>query len=91
MDILAPTHDGPIADDLAAAVHLDNDAQYAIDRPALEAFQLAGARRRFEELRPHVAALRDQAERAGVTAIDTLDDIVPLLFGTRSTNPTRSR
>jgi hypothetical protein len=68
------------ADDISQTLFLDNNEQYGLARPEVEAFQLRAAQRRFEELLPRLPALRDQASRYEVTRIGTLDDIVPLLF-----------
>jgi hypothetical protein len=42
--------------------------------------QLAGARKRFDELKGRVSALSRLAEEQGATEIRTLDDLVPLLL-----------
>ena len=46
----------------------------------LEAFQLAGLRERFEQLRPSIGVLTVLADQQAITAIDSLDDAAPLLF-----------
>jgi hypothetical protein len=51
-----------------------------LPRAELEAFQLAGLRERFEQLRQRVAVLTVLADQQSITAIDTLDDAAPLLF-----------
>lgn len=56
------------------------DELYALPRHEAEVWQLQSLQRRFEELRPRVSALRDLADRHGITRIDSLDDVVPLLF-----------
>lgn len=73
-------HPTPLADDISSTVYLSNDEQYGLDRAEVEAFQLRAAQRRLHELLPRVVALRDQAQRTGVTKIEQLNDVVPLLF-----------
>jgi hypothetical protein len=46
----------------------------------IQDIHLEGARRRFETLRGSVRALEKLAAEQGVERIDTLDDVVPLLF-----------
>jgi hypothetical protein len=53
---------------------------FSAGRRVVEEFQLQSARRRFEELAPRLAALKDQADRNAVTRIESLEDITPLLF-----------
>jgi len=67
-------------DDVTATVDRGWDELFAMDQAEVEAFQLAGARRRFEELGPTVQMLKAQAEETGISRIGKLDDIVPLLF-----------
>jgi hypothetical protein len=50
-----------------------------MDRAEVESFQLRSAQRRFEELAPKVRLLKRQVD-AGITAIRTLQHLVPLLF-----------
>ncbi len=45
-----------------------------------EAFQLAGLKYRFEQLRDNIPYLKKLADADDVQSIDTLDDAVPLLF-----------
>lgn len=68
------------ADDIARICYRSWDELFGIPRAEVEALQLKAARQRFEALLPTVAALRDQAERHGVTRLRDLDDLVPLLF-----------
>jgi hypothetical protein len=70
----------PAADEISRTVYLSNNEQYGLDRADLEAFQLRAAQRRFDELMPRLAGLRDHAQRAGITRISSLDDLSPLLF-----------
>lgn len=69
-----------VADDIAQYVFKKQDELYSMDRREVESFQLRCAQRRFEELTPGVAALKDQADQNGVTAIRALNDLIPLLF-----------
>ena len=45
-----------------------------------QAYQLAGLKFRFEQLRDKIPYLKKLADRDDVQSIDSLDDIVPLLF-----------
>jgi len=56
------------------------DELFSMDREQVEQFQLSAAATRFSTLAPQVSALAAQAEQAGVAAIGSLNDIVPLLF-----------
>jgi hypothetical protein len=69
-----------VADEISQYVYKSWDELFRMSREEVETFQLRSARRRFEELAPQVAALKEQADRNGVTRIDTLNDLVPLLF-----------
>jgi hypothetical protein len=74
-------HDGALqADDITRHAYKTWDELYAEPRAAVEAWQLQALARRFEELRPQIAALRDLADRHGITRIRELNDVVPLLF-----------
>jgi hypothetical protein len=68
------------ADDISQFGYKTSNELFAIDRREGEALQLEWARRRFEQLMPAVAALREQAQQKGVTRIGTLTDLVPLLY-----------
>jgi len=46
----------------------------------LQEIHLTGARRRFDTLRTSIRALDKLAAEQGISRIDTLDDLVPLLF-----------
>ncbi|GAB3630525.1 hypothetical protein PTE30175_03173 [Pandoraea terrae] len=61
-------------------IEANYDAGYRLTREQLEAVHLTGARQRFEMLRDRIPVLRKLAEEQGVTAIHSLDDVVPLLF-----------
>ncbi|MEG1038950.1 MAG: hypothetical protein RSE94_03410 [Pseudomonas sp.] len=49
-------------------------------RGETEALQLAGLKQRFAELRERIPMLKKLADGEGVVRIETLDDVVPLLF-----------
>jgi hypothetical protein len=55
-------------------------AMHQIDPARLAELQLSALRLRFDALRDRVPVLTAMAEEQGVTAIEQLDDIVPLLF-----------
>jgi len=77
------------ADDEAIAGLIENPADY-VERPYREIFHLTDsererlwievARRRFAELRDRLPMLKILADKQGIGAIDTLDDLAPLLF-----------
>lgn len=51
-----------------------------LPRADIDALQLAGLRRRFSELRDAIPVLKKLADAEGVDHINTLEDVVPLLF-----------
>ena len=53
---------------------------FAIPAADIARIQLAGLRRRFEELRDRLPPLRKLAEENGVTAINEINDAAALLF-----------
>jgi hypothetical protein len=55
-------------------------AMQHVERERLEALQLAALRLRFADLRDRLPTLTAMAGEQDVTAIDALDDVVPLLF-----------
>ena len=67
-------------DEFAAYVDRSWEELFGMDRAQVEAFQLAAAKKRFEELSGTVQVLKAQAEKTGVFRIDELNDVVPLLF-----------
>lgn len=67
-------------DDISKTVFLSWDEIFGRDREDWEEWQLKAAQERFDALRPQVRALAGQAESGKVTNINTLNDIVPLLF-----------
>jgi hypothetical protein len=64
----------------ASALDFSYDAQFSLSREQIDAIHLAGARKRFSELRPKLAVLDKLASDQGVSEIRTLDDLAPLLF-----------
>jgi hypothetical protein len=46
----------------------------------LAAFQLAALRMRFDQLREQIPVLKTMVDETGVTQLDSIDDVVPLLF-----------
>jgi hypothetical protein len=83
VDSLEPQTPGiaPIVrDHIAAHIELSWDELFALDRAEVERFQLRSAQRRFEELTPKVKLLKGQVDAMGITAIRSLEDLVPLLF-----------
>jgi hypothetical protein len=69
-----------VADDISQYAYKSWDELFSLPREEVEAFQLRSARRRFEELAPQVAMLKDQADQNGARRVETLNDLVPLLF-----------
>jgi hypothetical protein len=69
-----------IADDISQVGYQPSNQLYSIRRAEAEEFQLRSARRRFEQLAPKIAALKEQSDQHGVTRIETLNDLVPLLY-----------
>jgi acyl-CoA synthetase (AMP-forming)/AMP-acid ligase II len=53
---------------------------FTLTRDEIDRLHLEGARRRFAELRPRLSVLDRLATDQGVDAIDTIDDLAPLLF-----------
>jgi hypothetical protein len=76
----APIHAPIERDEITAHVDRSWDELFGMGRHEIEAFQLTSARRRLDELAPTVQMLKAQADDAGVTRLETLEDIVPLLF-----------
>jgi hypothetical protein len=54
--------------------------QFTLSREQIDAIHLAGARKRFGELRPQLVVLDKLATEQGIDEIRTLDDLAPLLF-----------
>jgi hypothetical protein len=56
------------------------DDMFSIPAEEVEQFRLRAARSLFEDLRPKLPFLSKLADNQGVTEINTLDDLVPVLF-----------
>ena len=69
-----------VADEISQYAYKDWDDIFGMCRQEVEDWQLRSARIRFEQLMPKIAAMKDQADAAGVTRINTFEDLVPLLF-----------
>jgi hypothetical protein len=70
----------PFADDITQILFKSWDELFGMERAEVEEFQLRSVRQRLEKLAPRVKALSSQMENSGTTAINTLNDVVPLLF-----------
>ncbi len=53
---------------------------WSMDETTRIAFQKAGLKKRFEELRDRIPFLKKLADAEGVDAVEDFDDLVPLLF-----------
>jgi hypothetical protein len=74
-------NDGSLtADEISRYGYKSSNELFAITRQEAEVLQLRWARRRFEELAPTISALKEQADQKGVSRIETLTDLVPLLY-----------
>lgn len=67
-------------DHIEALPSLHHRVLFAYEPADVEAFRLKAAQRRFSELRERVGALRKLADIQGVSRIETLDDVAPVLF-----------
>src|SRR5262245_17829143 len=64
-----------------SALANQSPAQWArLPRAEVDAMQLAGLQQRFAALRDRIPVLKKLADAEGVARIDSLDDVVPLLF-----------
>src|SRR5690606_13371135 len=61
-------------------VRLSNRDWWSVGQRDVDAFQLRLMRQRFSELRPNVVMLDKLATLQGVDTIESIDDVVPLLF-----------
>jgi len=68
------------ADDPAGFFGHSYPAMHAVPRRELTELQTAALRLRFTELGDRIAVLRAMADDQGVTALERLDDVAPLLF-----------
>jgi hypothetical protein len=62
-----------------AMIEMKMEDMYAIPLEDQKAIQLAGARKRFHELREGVSMVEHLADEQGITEIETLEDLGPLL------------
>jgi hypothetical protein len=69
-----------LADDISQFGLMTSNDLFAIGRQEAETLQLRWARRRFEELAPKISALKEQADHNGISRIEKLNDLVPLLY-----------
>ena len=68
-----------LGDPTALANHSWHRWQH-LPRADVDAMQLAGLKQRFAALRERIPVLKKLADAEGIEHIDTLDDVVPLLF-----------
>lgn len=76
----APTNVDAFADDPVNMAKLPASVVYSLSREEIDQIQLAGLRRRFAELAPRIAVIRELAQENHITEIETINDIVPLLL-----------
>lgn len=69
-----------LGDDPFRMMDLSIEEIFDFDQNEIDEFQLAGLQRRFAELRPALPPLDMLAEENHIEAINTIDEIVPLLF-----------
>jgi hypothetical protein len=70
-----------MADTIAELIALvDSDDACRLSWPQLEPLWIDAMDRRFQECRGRIPILEQLAERAGIDAVRSLDDVVPLLF-----------
>jgi hypothetical protein len=67
-------------DDISRILFTEKEDLFGMDRQTLEAWQLMAAQIRFDTLLPQIRVLANKAQRHSISAIQSLDDIVPLLF-----------
>lgn len=63
-----------------AYLEFDADEVHALDPAELDALKLAHAQRLFAQQRARIEMVDKQAHRAGISAIKTFDDLVPLFL-----------
>lgn len=80
MNILTPEFDALMANP-QAVVDLSYDALFRLPPDDVDAFRKYWIARRFDELSPRIAFLRKLAAGYGITRLEQVDDILPLLFG----------
>ena len=79
-DHVGPNHASLTADDISQYAYKSWNELFGMSRAEVEDWQLRSSRIRFEQMMPKISAMREQADAAGVTRINTLEDLVPLLF-----------
>src|SRR5579872_618191 len=72
---LTQTNPPVVPDGITNMLFKSWDELFGMDRQEVERFQLSAAATRFSTLAPRVSALAAQAEQAGVTGIESLNDI----------------
>lgn len=73
---------GEVASQLVARSQLDRPFDYELEE--IRPLWLAAAQERFEERRQQVPALAARADDAGIERIESLSDLIPLLFSHES-------
>ncbi|KJS08327.1 MAG: hypothetical protein VR73_05735 [Gammaproteobacteria bacterium BRH_c0] len=53
---------------------------FKLSREQIDEVQLSGVRKRFAEMRPQIPMLDKLAKEQGVDSIDTINDVIPILF-----------
>ena len=61
-------------------VRLTNEELFSIDPKLVEQIQLKGIQTRFKDFYTQIQALKKLADEQGIQSINSLDDVVPLLF-----------
>ena len=69
-----------MCEDPAAYFSHSINEMFSLDRGDVEAMQLEVLQRRFGDLRDRIPMLKSLLNKAQVDSIETLDEIVPLLF-----------
>jgi hypothetical protein len=68
------------ADDPAAYFDYSYTCMHSLERSELEMLQLAALKQRFSDFFESIPMVRKLAENQGIKEIETLEDVVPLLF-----------
>ena len=61
-------------------VKATNDELFSLETDIIQQIQLFGAQKRFKYFYPRIKALKKLADEQNITAINSLDDIAPILF-----------
>jgi hypothetical protein len=70
-----------VTDSIASLTSLfDSGDPFTTPRDQLEPLWIDAINRRFQECRPRIPILAQLADKAGITRVSSLDDVVPLLF-----------